>query len=81
MGSPLGPVLANIFLVHLENQFFTKHKDFPLFYRRYVDDTFCVFKSRDTALSFFEYVNTVHDNIKFTIEEEKDGKIAFWTHL
>ena len=43
MGSPLGPVLASIFLAHLENEFLTKHKDFPLFYRRYVDDTFCVF--------------------------------------
>ena len=77
MGSPLGPVLANIFLAHLENSFMTKHDNFPLFYCRYVDDTFCIFKSREDALSFFQYVNTIHANINFTMEEEVNGKISF----
>ena len=49
MGSPLGPVLANIFLCHLEEQFMANNRYFPLFYRSYVDDTFAVFKTKRSA--------------------------------
>ena len=77
MGSPLGPVLANIFLCSLEKKYFEKHEDFPMYYRRYVDDTFCVFNDRDSAVRFFEYINTVHPNMHFTMEEENCEKIQF----
>ena len=41
MGSPLAPVLANLFLGHYENIWLNKyHGPSVLFYRRYVDDTF-----------------------------------------
>ena len=38
MGSLLGPLLANIFMCHIENQLEQKGM-IPSFYRRYVDDT------------------------------------------
>ena len=77
MGSPLGPVLANIFLCHLERKFMENHPNFPLYYRRYVDDTFCVFNSYDEALNFCTFINTIHPNIKFTMEVENAGQIQF----
>ena len=40
MGSPLGPVLANIFMVELENQLVPKMSDNVGLWERYVDDTF-----------------------------------------
>ena len=41
MGSPLGPVLANIFMVELEQNIIpTLSKDISL-WKRYVDDTIC----------------------------------------
>ena len=45
MGSSLGPILANIYMAHLEEEFFFKNSlpFSPTFYRRYVDDTFCLF--------------------------------------
>ena len=79
MGSPLGPTFANIFMCHLEQNFLdncpSEHK--PTLYRRYVDDTFALFQSKSHAEAFFKYINTIHPNIKFTLEHEKDNKLPF----
>ena len=40
MGSPLGPILANIFMGFLEMKYMKDNKK-PLLYYRYVDDCFC----------------------------------------
>ena len=47
MGSPLGPLLANIFLSHHEKIWLDNcPSEFkPFFYRRYVDDSFILFQS------------------------------------
>ena len=49
----------------------------PLLYRRYVDDTFLVFQKQDHLDAFFNYINSKHQNIKFTMERESDNKISF----
>ena len=78
MGSPLAPVLANLFMGHHERNWIN---DFngkkPLFYRRYVDDTFCMFENENDAKLFLDYLNSRHNNIKFTFEIEQDNKIPF----
>ena len=66
MGSPLGPSLANFFLGHLETSYFQNSVHFPQFYSRYVDDIFAVFKNNDDIDNFFQYINSVHPNMKFT---------------
>ena len=48
-----------------------------LFYRWYVDDTFCVFERERDAVSFSNYINSQHPNIRFTMEKEVDNKLAF----
>ena len=55
MGSPLGPTLANLFLVNYERKWL---KDCPVqfapnYYRRYVDDIFLLFKAKDHVQKFF----------------------------
>ena len=47
MGSPLGPTVANAFLVHFEKYWLQNcPSDFkPSYYRRYVDDIFVLFTS------------------------------------
>ena len=54
MGSPLGPVLANIFMCYLEEnaiQNYTGKQ--PSVYRRYVDDTFLIFDKKEDSIAFF----------------------------
>ena len=72
MGSPLGPILANIFLSHHEENWLNKCpiKFKPSFYRRYVDDIFVLFESSESADSFREYMSSKHQNINFTVEKE-----------
>ena len=48
-----------------------------LFYRRYVDDTFCLFHSEHDAIIFFDYINSRHPNIRFTMEKEVHHKLPF----
>ena len=79
MGSPLGPVFANVFMNKLEREFMLHCPcDFkPKFYKRYVDDTFTIFDSHSQALKFLEYINNRHPNIKFTVDFENNDKISF----
>ena len=46
------------------------------FWKRYVDDSIC-FVKKDSIQFVLDTLNSFHDNIKFTFEEEKDGKIPF----
>ena len=42
-----------------------------------MDDTFVVFNDREDCELFFEYFNTQHRNIKFTLEHETSDCISF----
>ena len=79
MGSPLAPILANLFMGHHENIWLRNYnaKSSPLFYRRYVDDIFAIFKNETEADEFFKYINSKHQNIKFTTEKEHNKKLPF----
>ena len=69
MGNPLAPTLANYFLGYLEKSLFHDHNDSdPAFYVRYVDDVFVVFRKGVNFIPFYERLNNLHKNIKFTYE-------------
>ena len=78
MGSPLAPVLANLFMGHHERIWLQQY-DGPAiyFYRRYVDDIFCLFNDEKDALEFFQYINDKHPSIRFTMETEVNHKLPF----
>ena len=73
MGSPLGPILANIFVGFQERRLLDRFPK-PFIYLRYVDDTFVSFRSRSDALSFFDKLNQLHSSLTFAIEEENNGQ-------
>ena len=74
MGSPLIPVLATTF----SSVTLKKNPRFhPTLWYRYVDDTFSMFDSKDTANEFLKYLNNRHNSIKFTIEFEQAKGIPF----
>ena len=78
MGFPLVPVLINLFMGHHEQLWLENWQGSEvLFYRRYVEDTFCLFHSENDALLFFNCINARHPNIRFTKEKEIDHKIPF----
>ena len=48
-----------------------------MYYRRFVDDIFLMFKHKDHVKKFLRYMNSRHRNIQFTCEEESNDKISF----
>ena len=78
MGSPLGPVLANLFMGFHEKRWLDQFQLCDvLLYRRYVDDIICLFNFEQDADKIFKFLNPQHPNIKFTFEKQKDVKIVF----
>ena len=77
MGSPLGPVLANIFMGNFEEKWVMTGNIQPSIWFRYVDDTFTMFDNKIAANQFLRYLNSRHNNIKFTIEFEENDQIPF----
>ena len=76
MGSPLGPVLANVFMVHLEETIAPELQNSMPTWRRYVDDTFTLVK-KGKLNDIISRLNNFHPNISFTNEPEQEGKMAF----
>lgn len=75
MGSPLSPVLANLFMSFLESEL-KKFSWFPKIWKRYVDDIFCIVKEQDVDI-ILDKLNSQHETIKFTVEREIDGILPF----
>ena len=75
MGSPLGPILANIFVGYCESR--VPETMWPSIYCRFVDDTFGFFENRRQSENLLKYLNSLHPSLKFTCEEEKDGRLAY----
>ena len=49
----------------------------PKLYKRYVDDIFVKFRSRDHMKKFVNYMNTKHPNIRFIFEIEDQNSLSF----
>ena len=79
MGLPLGPTLANIFICCKEKLWLDSCPELfkPILYKRYVDDTFLLFKDVSHTHLFLTYLNSQHPNIKFSMECESDDRMNF----
>ena len=79
MGLPLGPTFANIFMSYHERRWLDNCPGSfkPIFYRRYVDDTFVLFSDPSHVQEFHSYLNSQHPSIKFTYEIENNRKLSF----
>ena len=76
MGSPLGPLLATVFMCHLEERL-SDNDLIPPFYRWYVDDTLAIMPGLDVAESFLDALNGLHPSIHFTMELSNNDSIPF----
>ena len=79
MGSSLGLILANTFLVYFEKNWLQNcPSDFkPHSYRRYVDDIFVLFNSPEHLEAFRNFLYGRHTNLSFTTENENQNRISF----
>ena len=77
MGSPLSPIVDNIFMESFEKEALETASHPPSLWNRYVDDTF-VIQEEQYKNEFFHHINSLDDNIKFTAETTNaDGSIPF----
>ena len=76
MGNPLGPVIANIFMVEMENNKVPMMSNLLTMWYRYVDDTIA-FVKEDQINNIMNLHNNFHKDIKFTHETEENGEIPF----
>ena len=77
MGSPLGPVLVNLFMEYHEQKWLKSFEECELIlYRRYMD-IICLFNSESDADKFFVFLNQRHPKIKFTIEKQTENQLSF----
>ena len=71
MGLPLSPVIANIFMEHLEQNALANSVYVPKIWKKYVDDIFAIWPHEKEHLdTFFIYLNNIHPAIKFTIQHD-----------
>ena len=76
LGSPLGPAVANIFVVYNESKLFLTTSR-PEMHYRYVDDTFVVFSKEDECDLFLDSLNSLHPSLHFTFEKESNLALPF----
>ena len=77
IGSPLGPLLADIFMAKLESTELKRFLDGCILYKRYMDDIFCVVDEELNMEKLLGDLNLAHDNIRFSYELESNNNFPF----
>ncbi|XP_041981008.1 uncharacterized protein LOC121734461 [Aricia agestis] len=78
MGSPLAPIIANIWMEHFEDLALATGPCTVKLWKRYVDDVFCIINGGQQEIEqYVNYLNSIHPKIKFTYEMEKNRCLAF----
>ncbi|CAF1451867.1 unnamed protein product [Adineta steineri] len=80
MGSPLGPLMADIFLVNLEKKLMDElYANGVEYYRRFVDDTFIITKKDANEKKIQAILNSFDEAVQFTYEPASkiDHSICF----
>nr|VZI15882.1 unnamed protein product [Spirometra erinaceieuropaei] len=77
MGSPLGPLLADVFMGKLERFQLSDQIDKLKHYGRYVDDFFAIATAETDVATLLDAANPAHPSIKFTLEIETAGSLPF----
>ena len=78
MGSPLSPIIANLYMEGFESKALASSPSSPTMWLRYVDDTFVLWPHDPNQLEeFHSHLNAQHPQIQFTREEKKDNQISF----
>ena len=78
MGSPLGPLFADVYVSYLESRYMKRIRENGVqHYKRFVDDTFTLVHKNTEKDKIVDILNSYDNQIQFTCEEEKDEMISF----
>ena len=77
MGSPLSPVLANIYMEYFEEMALRSTLPKPSMWLRYVNDTFILWLHQEDVQILLDHGNSIRPSIQFTKEKEQDNKLPF----
>ena len=77
MGSPISPIVANLFMEDLETRAIQSAQNPPSFWRSFVDDTLTIMQSSQVE-NILQHLNSIDQHIQFTKEEARpDGYMPF----
>ena len=77
MGSPISPIVANLFMENFEMRALQSSPNPPLLWNRFVDGTFVIINKAHKE-EFLTHINSVDSNIQFTAEDPgPDGSLPF----
>ena len=68
MGSPLNPIVANLYMENFEIEVITSAPHPLSTWKRFVDDTFTILESTQKN-EFLEHINFIDQHIQFTAED------------
>ena len=80
MSSPLGPILANVFIMELDITLVLRLHQHVTKWRCYVDDTFAYVRSESINYAL-PTLNSFHPNIGFTYEKGNNSQLPFYRCL
>ena len=68
MGSPLSPIITNIFMEHFESRALETTPLKPRYWNMFVNGTFVIWpQSKDNLVSFLNHLNNHSPHIQFTL--------------
>jgi hypothetical protein len=77
MGSPLSPILADLFMEELEQKGLSTYNNGPRVWWRYVD-VFLIWNMNSGDIEeFHNHINSLNPAIKFTKEIEEENTLPF----
>ena len=76
MGSPVSPIVANIYMESIEEMAINQTPALPKVWKRFVDDSFSII-NKNAVSTFHDALNSIDPNIQFTLEYENNDKLAF----
>ena len=77
MGSPISPIVANLYMENFEVEAMRSAPHPPHLWKRYVDDTFTIIESSYKS-EFLKHINSIDGHIQFTCEDQRDdGAMPF----